>query len=360
MRWFALDEWNWETQLTVPELCERLTRDVGVVRLGSFIHQKEFVGTASKTGFHLTPVIWGQTSLLPQFVGEWRPAASGSQVKVIVVPNRAVHVCLIILFACLSTLVYDPKLERVALLTIGSSALGWLWLQGSALIGTSIAERKLRRLLEANPTRNAEPWPLSAPRATRAAIAICIVTAITLVIGVTLIVLIYEGALAFSNRPAVDLVCVYWTTQAIAIAWLFCLSKLKPAAMVRCLTLLFGLEVGITWCLAVDGYAGDGRPLLTWRWSPTRAKTFAATQAPHIPPTNTLVDLTVTGPHDFSGFRGSRRNGVVAEIQLDPDWQKTAPQVVWQHPIGAGWSAFAVVAGFAVTQEQRGENEAVV
>ena len=37
-------------------------------------------------------------------------------------------------------------------------------------------------------------------------------------------------------------------------------------------------------------------------------------------------------------------------------WQD---RVVWRQPIGEGWSAFAVVNGYAVTMEQRGEREAV-
>lgn len=360
MRWFALDEWNWETQLSVPELRERLSHHAAPVRLGTFTRQKDFVGAASETGFQLTPVIWRQTSLLPQFVGTWRSTASGSQVKVIVVPNRAIHVCLVNLFACLSTLVYDSKLERVALLTISSTALGWLWLLGSYLIGASVAERKLQRLLETKPARPAEPWPGAAPRTTRFVIAIRIATVVTVIVGLVLIELIYEGSLAFTNRPAVDLVCVYWATQAIAVAWLFGLSQVSPATLVRWLTLLFGIELGVVWCAVVDGYAGDGRPLLTSRWSIERVSTFAETQVASTPSNSMPVDLTVSAHQDFSGFRGPQRDGSVIDIQLNPDWRNTAPQVVWRQPIGAGWSAFAVVAGFAVTQEQRGEDEVVV
>jgi hypothetical protein len=32
---------------------------------------------------------------------------------------------------------------------------------------------------------------------------------------------------------------------------------------------------------------------------------------------------------------------------------------VWREPIGAGWSSFAVVGKYGVTQEQRGEEEDV-
>jgi len=41
------------------------------------------------------------------------------------------------------------------------------------------------------------------------------------------------------------------------------------------------------------------------------------------------------------------------------DWDREPPRELWRVAIGAGWSGFAVSDGFAVTQEQRGEREAV-
>jgi outer membrane protein assembly factor BamB len=45
---------------------------------------------------------------------------------------------------------------------------------------------------------------------------------------------------------------------------------------------------------------------------------------------------------------------------LATDWDAEPPKKLWRQPIGAAWSGFAVAAQHAVTQEQRGENEAVV
>ena len=47
-------------------------------------------------------------------------------------------------------------------------------------------------------------------------------------------------------------------------------------------------------------------------------------------------------------------------IHLARDWKTWPPQLVWRQPIGGGWSAFAVVGDYAVTQEQRGDEELVV
>ena len=71
-------------------------------------------------------------------------------------------------------------------------------------------------------------------------------------------------------------------------------------------------------------------------------------------------DLTRTTPHDYPQFLGPNRTGVIAGPQLSPDWTTNPPREVWRIPVGAGWSAFAVAAGYAVTQEQRGEDECVV
>lgn len=71
------------------------------------------------------------------------------------------------------------------------------------------------------------------------------------------------------------------------------------------------------------------------------------------------VDLTTTNANDFPEFLGPGRHVAVEQVALDPDWTARPPRLLWRHPIGAGWSAFAVVNGFAVTMEQRGKEEQV-
>ncbi|HQU44171.1 MAG TPA: PQQ-like beta-propeller repeat protein, partial [Pirellulales bacterium] len=41
------------------------------------------------------------------------------------------------------------------------------------------------------------------------------------------------------------------------------------------------------------------------------------------------------------------------------DWSAHRPRQLWKKPIGAGWSSFAVVGDYCVTQEQRGDEECV-
>ena len=71
------------------------------------------------------------------------------------------------------------------------------------------------------------------------------------------------------------------------------------------------------------------------------------------------VDLMTETPDDFPGFLGTERSGVVTSgIQIDVD-RFTNAEPVWKQPIGRGWSGFAARNGFAVTMEQREDQECV-
>lgn len=92
-----------------------------------------------------------------------------------------------------------------------------------------------------------------------------------------------------------------------------------------------------------------------WRWAPTHDQTLAKVKAaPKV-----QLDWHET-PRDYPRFLG---NGYWAEakgLDITPDWNAQPPKLLWKQPIGAGWSAFAIVGDYAVTQEQRGDQEMVV
>lgn len=71
------------------------------------------------------------------------------------------------------------------------------------------------------------------------------------------------------------------------------------------------------------------------------------------------VDLRTTTEDDFPQFLGPSRSDSVERPRLGCNWTDRTPELVWRHEIGAGWSAFSVVNGHAVTMEQRGEREMV-
>ena len=73
--------------------------------------------------------------------------------------------------------------------------------------------------------------------------------------------------------------------------------------------------------------------------------------------TRPKVDLVTTTIDDFPQFLGPARSNAVDGPRLARDWTATPPRKLWREPIGAGWSAFSVVNGHAVTMEQRGDRE---
>lgn len=75
--------------------------------------------------------------------------------------------------------------------------------------------------------------------------------------------------------------------------------------------------------------------------------------------TGRQIDLATTTPQDFPRFFGKQGNGVVHGVKLERDWDAHPPREIWRREIGAGWSGFAVVNGYAVTMEQRDADEMI-
>ncbi|OHB77545.1 MAG: hypothetical protein A2W31_18180 [Planctomycetes bacterium RBG_16_64_10] len=129
---------------------------------------------------------------------------------------------------------------------------------------------------------------------------------------------------------------------------------------------IVGGALSIVALLAVSfrlgGYTGDMRPKIVLRWTPKpdqRLSLPASQSAPRAGGT-VVADLTQTTPYDYPQFLGPARLPILSNVTLAPDWKAQRPKLLWRQPIGGGWSAFAVVGQYAVTQEQRGDLEMVV
>ncbi|QDT68596.1 outer membrane biogenesis protein BamB [Planctomycetes bacterium MalM25] len=66
------------------------------------------------------------------------------------------------------------------------------------------------------------------------------------------------------------------------------------------------------------------------------------------------------GEYDYPRFLGEGPWAEAVGPALARDWQANPPVELWRREIGAGWSSFAVLGYYGVTQEQRGEEELVV
>jgi outer membrane protein assembly factor BamB len=112
-----------------------------------------------------------------------------------------------------------------------------------------------------------------------------------------------------------------------------------------------------------DGLDGAQRANMSWRWNPTPEQLFLTqasrrAEAPsHRPSESTQWILR---PGDWPDFRSDERDRGLDGISTADDWTKQPPKPVWKRRVGPGWSSMIVVDRHLVTQEQRGESEAVV
>lgn len=151
--------------------------------------------------------------------------------------------------------------------------------------------------------------------------------------------------------PIVGGLLILWWLFRSGFSWRARLiGILLPVLAVGALSLVFRLE----------GFDGAMRPRFSYRWSLTpeerAARYFRRTAgsgsgAPASADSNQL---------DWPRFRGARGDGVVRGVSIRTDWESNPPGLVWKHPVGPGWSSFAVVGSRLFTQEQRGDEEAVV
>jgi len=146
----------------------------------------------------------------------------------------------------------------------------------------------------------------------------------------------------------------------LTIWYLFC-SRLPWRWRMGLLAVEISFGAGFCATVRVAGVYGNLIPQLRWRWSRPADFGLPGAMPGGTPATVGVqaVDLAYTGPGDFPGFLGPTGRGTVEGLQLGKDWSKHPPQLVWRQSIGAGWSSFAVVGKFAVTQEQRGRFEQV-
>jgi len=139
-------------------------------------------------------------------------------------------------------------------------------------------------------------------------------------------------------------------------------------------------------CARSRGIDGAGRPLLAWRFrqpSESQDPSYGGVRENSAPSAANRVTLARSaskesrmlglacaagwcgtmnnqGNEEYPCFRGRDGLAVVADLRLDDDWTRNPPRELWRRQVGAGWGSFAVSGGFALTQEQRGEYEAVV
>lgn len=144
---------------------------------------------------------------------------------------------------------------------------------------------------------------------------------------------------------------VIWTGWMcfLSIRWLTRIGLLAVAATGVVVFLSLFRVAGLTGASNVDFAYRSEKPSAPIALSPSATETT----------TDIVVDITQRAG-DSPQYLGPDRNGVLPDVILARDWKKRPPKLLWRKPVGIGWSGFAVVGDYALTQEQRGEFECVV
>jgi len=143
-------------------------------------------------------------------------------------------------------------------------------------------------------------------------------------------------------------------TLLVIYAWFAALPFWKPRARRWLVAVPLIAILAAAAAFRVRGLSGNLVPVLTLRWRPD------SDVVPSTAGVAADVDLSATTADDYPQFLGPDRNAVLPDVRLATDWDNHPPKLRWRQPIGLGWSSFAVVGPFAVTQEQHGEEESVV
>ncbi len=179
-------------------------------------------------------------------------------------------------------------------------------------------------------------------------------------------VLLYMWNRDWDDRST-QIIHVYYVSAcvvALLAIWWTLFSGLQWITRVLGLAGVAATAVGLLVVFRLDGFTGDFIPIfsLRSRTSPEqRAVAYFGSQARAAAPTSEApAEPLVVTPDDWPQFRGPTRLGVVSNVKIRQDWNENPPKLLWKHPVGKGWSSFAVVGNLAFTQEQRGADEVVV
>jgi outer membrane protein assembly factor BamB len=120
---------------------------------------------------------------------------------------------------------------------------------------------------------------------------------------------------------------------------------------------LFLIPAGVVLQLSPIEVVFDGDlTVVDWRWR--WAEPDRQLAAPVVSRQKSIV--WSESPNDYPRFLGKGYWAEVEGVDLETDWQQHPPRQLWKKEIGAGWSSFAIVGDYAVTQEQRGDAELIV
>ena len=117
--------------------------------------------------------------------------------------------------------------------------------------------------------------------------------------------------------------------------------------------------------MRINGVDGQQSASISGRWTKTAEELYlaehaSATAASPTPSPESENRPLALAPGDWPDYRGANRQGELHGTKIATDWKAAPPKLVWRQRIGPAWSSFVVLGNRLYTQEQRGEEEAVV
>lgn len=146
------------------------------------------------------------------------------------------------------------------------------------------------------------------------------------------------------------------------IAWLVVTPFLRWPVRQTGLCIALFLVWGYFTLLRFEGTDGELAAEMPFRWTPTseeKRREYRAQAATKAPPKIDRPQTLVLAAGDWPGFRGAKRDGCLTGVRISKEWNTHPPRQLWRHPIGPGWSSFAVVGTRIYTQEQHDADEVV-
>ena len=132
--------------------------------------------------------------------------------------------------------------------------------------------------------------------------------------------------------------------------WKIPLALLFAPVFVAHLHFVFGLRVD---------FLGDVSPRLEFFNEAWHAHRLAVNRQAQQGRTRDVLPALEVTADDWPGFRGRERDGVVRAGGFVLPWPEEGPRLLWDQPIGGGYSSFAIAGGRAYTIEQRGKEEVI-
>jgi len=183
---------------------------------------------------------------------------------------------------------------------------------------------------------------------------------VVIVLAVVAVILVQSRAETEQNMKMWQSMSAVLLAVLLNLLWLLFTPRFAWKKRLIGLGVVLLVGFGMKQALRVDGTVnGTGLPRLVWKWSATSLPALAGRPVLATNATRMMDSKQLAKAANVPQFFGPNRDGVIIGANLARDWKTAPPKELWRQPIGAGWSAFAVVDGRAYTQEQRGDEEMV-